>query len=44
MVDLLPTAQALARPAISGFRVGAIAHGLSGALYFGANLEFVGQA
>jgi cytidine deaminase len=44
MVDLLPAAQALARPAISGFRVGAIAHGLSGALYFGANLEFVGQA
>jgi cytidine deaminase len=44
MVQLLPTAQALARPAISGFRVGAIAQGLSGALYLGANLEFVGQA
>jgi cytidine deaminase len=44
MLDALPTAQALARPAISGFRVGAIAQGLSGALYLGANLEFVGQA
>ena len=44
MLGALPAAQALARPAISGFRVGAVAQGLSGALYLGANLEFVGQA
>lgn len=38
----LPAARALARPAISHFAVGAVARGLSGALYPGANLEFVG--
>lgn len=39
---LLPLAAACARPAISHFHVGAIAHGISGNLYFGANMEFPG--
>ncbi|WP_448189615.1 cytidine deaminase [Azospirillum sp. sgz301742] len=41
---LLPLAALYARPPISGFRVGAVALGLSGALYLGANIEFPGQA
>jgi cytidine deaminase len=43
MAELLPAAQALAIPPVSGFRVGAVAQGLSGALYLGANLEFPGM-
>lgn len=39
---LLPWAQRWARPPISGFDVGAIALGESGAAYLGANLEFEG--
>lgn len=39
---LLPLAAACARPAISDFHVGAIARGVSGTLYFGANMEFPG--
>ena len=44
MMTLLDTAAALARPAISGFKVGAVAKGTSGTLYLGANLEFPGLA
>ncbi len=39
---LLPLAAACARPAISHFHVGAIARGISGNFYFGANMEFPG--
>ncbi len=41
---LLPWAAAYARPRISKFGVGAIALGLSGGLYAGANLEFLGES
>jgi cytidine deaminase len=39
MVDLLPVAQLYAQPPISSYRVGAVARGASGSLYWGANLE-----
>ena len=42
--ELLPWAEAYTSPPISNFRVGAIALGLSGALYAGANLEFPGES
>ncbi|PWC54613.1 cytidine deaminase [Azospirillum sp. TSO22-1] len=41
--DLLPLAALYARPPVSGFAVGAVAQGLSGAVYLGANIEFPGQ-
>jgi cytidine deaminase len=44
MLDLIPLAQKFAIPTISNFFVGAVSHGLSGSLYFGANYEFPGQA
>jgi cytidine deaminase len=44
MLDLIPRAKTFAIPAISNFFVGAVAHGVSGNLYFGANYEFPGQA
>jgi cytidine deaminase len=44
MTWLLPAATAYAQPSISAFQVGAVALGLSGGLYFGANLEFMGEA
>jgi cytidine deaminase len=44
MLALIPEAQAEARPSISNFLVGAVALGVSGSLYIGANYEFVGQA
>jgi cytidine deaminase len=44
MLSLIPRAKTFAIPAISKFFVGAVAHGLSGNLYFGANYEFPGQA
>jgi cytidine deaminase len=44
MLGLIPWAEKFALPAISKFRVGAVSHGLSGSLYFGANYEFPGQA
>jgi cytidine deaminase len=44
MLDLVPVAQTYAIPPISNFRVGAVSLGASGALYFGANFEFVGEA
>ena len=37
-------AERYARTPVSGFRVGAVAHGSSGALYLGANLELPGTA
>jgi cytidine deaminase len=41
MLAMLPQAQALARPVISGFRVGAVGRDCqSGALILGANVEF----
>ncbi len=44
MLRLLPLAAQYAVAPLSGFHVGAIAMGQSGALYLGANLEFPGQA
>lgn len=44
MLALLPAAQRFALPPISDFRVGAVVEGVSGALYFGANLEIPGEA
>ena len=44
MLTLLEAAAALARPAVSGFKVGAVAKAASGTLYLGANLEFAGLA
>ncbi len=40
---LLPFAACAAKPPMSNFKVGAIATGGSGNLYFGGNLEFLGQ-
>jgi cytidine deaminase len=42
MLELLPKAAAYARAPVSNYRVGAVAMGLSGTLYLGANLEFAG--
>jgi cytidine deaminase len=44
MTRLLPEAAKLAKPPVSNFRVGCVSRGLSGALYFGTNLEFAGEA
>lgn len=46
MIMLLPLAAAYAQAPVSGFRVGAVARGMGepGCLYFGANMEFTGQA
>ncbi len=44
MLQLLPFATAYAQPVISNFNVGAIAMGASGNLYYGANMEFLGQS
>jgi cytidine deaminase len=44
LLELLPIAEQIACPGISGFRVGAVAVGASGAIYFGANLEFPGSS
>lgn len=44
MQALVPFAAALAQPVISQYRVGAVALGTSGALYYGANMEFPGEA
>jgi cytidine deaminase len=43
-VRLVPFAGAYAVPPLSGFEVGAVAEGLSGSLYLGANLELPGTA
>lgn len=44
MIGLLPLAARHARVPVSGFRVGAVALGVSGSLHLGANMEFVGHA
>jgi cytidine deaminase len=44
MLSLIPRAKTFAIPTISNFFVGAVAHGVTGNLYFGANYEFPGQA
>jgi len=44
MTALLSHAAEFARPPISEFKVGAIARGASGNLYYGANVEFAGEA
>jgi cytidine deaminase len=44
MTLLLPIAAKLAMPPVSHFFVGAVSRGLSGNLYFGANVEFDGEA
>jgi cytidine deaminase len=45
MFALVPYAEKLAQPTISGFEVGAVALGATtGNLYFGANVEFSGEA
>jgi cytidine deaminase len=43
-LQLVPFAQLYAVTPISNFMVGAVSMGLSGALYYGANLEVAGQA
>ena len=44
MLNLCNIAKSYAKPPISNFYVGAISKGLSGNLYFGANMEFPKQA
>jgi cytidine deaminase len=44
MLELIGLAAEWARPEISGYKVGAVGEGASGALYLGANLEFHGAA
>lgn len=43
-INLVPYAQAYAVVPISNFKVGAVGVGLTGALYYGANLEVAGEA
>lgn len=43
MLERLAEAETYARPALTGFRVGSIVRGTSGALYLGANIEFPGE-
>jgi len=43
MLERLAQAQSYARPSVSGYRVGAVVRGTSGALYMGANIEFPGE-
>lgn len=43
LTSALPQAQAHARAPISGFAVGAVGRGASGATYFGFNVEFPGR-
>jgi cytidine deaminase len=44
MVALLPLARIYSRPPISNYLVGAIARGVSGSLYLGANIEIPGHS
>jgi len=43
MLERLAEAESYARPAVSGYRVGAVVRGTSGAVYLGANIEFAGE-
>jgi len=42
LLDLIPLARTFAMPSQSGYEVGAVAQGDSGAVYFGANFEILG--
>ncbi len=44
MLRLLPVAKEFAVTPVSNFHVGAVARGMTGNLYFGANMEFTGLA
>src|SRR5712671_7511222 len=44
MVELLPLARTYSRPPISNYLVGAVARGVSGDLYLGANIEIPGHS
>jgi len=44
MLNFVPFAALYAEPVISNFKVGAVARGLSGDLYYGANVEFKSEA
>jgi len=44
MLELLPVAKLFSVSPISNFKVGGVARGLSGNLYFGANMEFLREA
>jgi len=44
MLERLAEAETYARPGLTGFRVGAVIRGTSGALYLGANIEFPGES
>jgi cytidine deaminase len=44
MIELLPFAVTYSIAPISNYNVGAVSMGASGSLYFGANMEFSGQA
>jgi len=44
MLELLPVARLFSVSPISNFKVGAVARGSSGNLYFGSNMEFLGEA
>src|SRR5882672_5904602 len=44
MLHLVPFAALYAEPVISSFKVGAVAQGISGNLYYGANIEFKFEA
>jgi cytidine deaminase len=44
MIEMLAKASEYSRPALSNFRVGAVALGASGELYLGANIEIAGNA
>jgi cytidine deaminase len=44
MLERLAEAESYARPTVSGYRVGAVVRGTSGALYLGANIEFAGES
>jgi cytidine deaminase len=44
MLALLPLARTFSHPPISNYHVGAVAEGMSGSLYLGFNIEFLGHA
>jgi len=44
MLQLLPVARLYSRPPISNYQVGAVARGVSGDLYLGANIELPGHS